>query len=98
VNIVCTRVKRIQKLESAGTWVPFPAWKKRVITSAQCSSSNVNEGREMFVKRQKASARRNIAKVTAAARTIAHLPKSTRRALGKQAAKAARSKARSRAA
>lgn len=44
---------------------------------------------------QKAAARRNIKKAAAAAkkkRTIAHLPKSTRRALGKQAAKAAQSK------
>lgn len=45
--------------------------------------------------KQKAAARRNIKKAAAAAkrkRTIAHLPKSTRRALGKQAAKVAREK------
>ena len=45
--------------------------------------------------KQKAAARRNIKKAAAVAkrkRTIAHLPKSTRRALGKQAAKVAREK------
>lgn len=44
---------------------------------------------------QKAAARRNIKTAAAAAkrkRTIAHLPKSTRTALGKQAAKVARQK------
>jgi hypothetical protein len=43
--------------------------------------------------RQRAAARRNIKKAAAAARrkrTIAHLPKKTRIALGKQAAKVAR--------
>ncbi len=42
--------------------------------------------------RQKRAARRNIKKAAAAARrkrTIAHLPRRTRRALGKEAAKAA---------
>ena len=45
--------------------------------------------------KQKAAARRNIKNAAAAARskrTIAHLPKSTRTALGKQGAKAARQK------
>jgi hypothetical protein len=45
--------------------------------------------------RQRMAARRNIKKAAAAAkrkRTIAHLPKKTRTALGKQAAKAARQK------
>ena len=43
--------------------------------------------------KQSAAARKNIKKAAAAARrkrTIAHLPKSTRTALGKQAAKVAR--------
>jgi len=43
--------------------------------------------------RQKAAARRNIKKAASAAkrrRTIAHLPKSTRTALGKEGAKAAK--------
>jgi hypothetical protein len=43
--------------------------------------------------RQRAAARRNIQKAAAAAkrkRTIAHLPKKTRTALGKQAAKVAK--------
>jgi hypothetical protein len=45
--------------------------------------------------KQKAAARRNIKKAAAAAKrkkTIAHLPKATRTALGKQAAKVARRK------
>jgi hypothetical protein len=45
--------------------------------------------------RQRAAARRNIRKAAQAAkrkRTIAHLPKSTRTALGKQAAKVAKEK------
>jgi hypothetical protein len=45
--------------------------------------------------KQKAAARRNIKKAATAAkkkRTIAHLPKKTRTALGKQASKVARSK------
>jgi len=47
----------------------------------------------MATGRQRAAARRNIKKATAAARrkrTIAHLPKKTRTALGKEGAKAAR--------
>ena len=49
--------------------------------------------------RQRAAARRNIRKAAPAARrkrTIAHLPKKTRTALGKQAAKVARRRRRSR--
>ena len=45
--------------------------------------------------RQKSAARKNVKKAAAAAkrkRTIANLPKSTRTALGKQAAKVAKSK------
>jgi len=48
----------------------------------------------MATSKQKAAARRNIKKAASAARrkrTIAHLPKKTRTALGKQAAKVARS-------
>ena len=51
----------------------------------------------MATEKQRAAARRNIKKAGAAAkrkRTIAHLPKSTRTALGKQAAKVAREKRR----
>jgi hypothetical protein len=47
--------------------------------------------------KQKSAARRNIKKAAKAARkkrTIAHLPKKTRTALGKQAAKVARQKRR----
>ena len=54
----------------------------------------------MASEKQRAAARCNIKKAAAAAkrkRTIAHLPKSNRTALGKQAAKVARQK-RSRAA
>jgi len=49
--------------------------------------------RRMSTARQKSAARANIKKAAAAARrkrTIAHLPKSTRRALGKEGAKAAK--------
>jgi len=49
----------------------------------------------MATAKQKAAARRNIKKAASAARakrTIAHLPKKTRSALGKQAAKVARRK------
>ena len=47
----------------------------------------------MATEKQREAARRNIKKAAAAAaekRTIAHLPKSTRTALGKQGAKMAR--------
>jgi len=49
----------------------------------------------MATDKQRAAARQNIKKAQAAARkkrTISHLPKSTRTALGKQGAKVARSK------
>lgn len=49
----------------------------------------------MATDKQRAAARKNIKKAQAAAqekRTIAHLPKSTRSALGKQGAKTAREK------
>jgi hypothetical protein len=49
----------------------------------------------MVSNKQSAAARKNIKKAAAAARrkrTIAHLPKATRTALGKQAAKVARQK------
>lgn len=49
----------------------------------------------MSTAKQRRAARRNIGKAAKAAkskRTIAHLPKKTRRALGKQAAKVAKRK------
>ncbi|HEX3176899.1 MAG TPA: hypothetical protein VHZ49_09490 [Methylomirabilota bacterium] len=49
----------------------------------------------MATARQRAAARRNIKKAAAAAkrkRTLAHLPKKTRTALGKEGAKAAQRK------
>ncbi|HWF91860.1 MAG TPA: hypothetical protein VN684_06225 [Terriglobales bacterium] len=52
----------------------------------------------MASKKQKAAARKNIKKAASAAkkkRTIAHLPKSTRTALGKQGASVARKKRKS---
>jgi ABC-type transport system involved in Fe-S cluster assembly fused permease/ATPase subunit len=55
----------------------------------------------MASEKQRAAARKNIRKAANAAkekRTIAHLPKRTRTALGKQAAKVAREKRRQRAA
>jgi hypothetical protein len=51
--------------------------------------------RHMTTQKQRAAAKRNIKKAATAARrkrTIAHLPKKTRTALGKQAAKAAQKK------
>ncbi len=50
----------------------------------------------MATEKQRAAARKNIKKATAAAkkkRTVAHLPKKTRTALGKQANKVKRQKA-----
>jgi hypothetical protein len=52
-------------------------------------------------KKQRSAARRNIRKAATAAkkrRTIAHLPKATRTALGKQAAKVAKEKRQKKAA
>lgn len=51
----------------------------------------------MTTTKQRTAARKNIRRASAAAkrrRTIAHLPKATRRALGQQGAKAARRKRR----
>jgi hypothetical protein len=53
----------------------------------------------MATRKQRAAARRNIKKAARAAkrkRTVAHLPKRTRTALGKEGAKAARRKPHSR--
>jgi hypothetical protein len=53
------------------------------------------EAREMASAKQRSAARKNIKKAAGAAkkkRTIAHLPKATRTALGKQAAKVAKEK------
>jgi hypothetical protein len=53
------------------------------------------EALSMASTKQRSAARRNIKKAAAAARkkrTIAHLPKKTRTALGKQAAKVAKKK------
>ena len=55
--------------------------------------------RGMATTKQKTAARRNIKKASAAAKkkkTISHLPKKTRTALGKQANKVKRQKSRSR--
>jgi ABC-type transport system involved in Fe-S cluster assembly fused permease/ATPase subunit len=63
--------------------------------NAPCSFSNGIEEHTMATAKQKAAARRNVKKAAAAAkrkRTIAHLPKATRTALGKQGAKVAREK------
>jgi hypothetical protein len=64
--------------------------------SARYSTSNVIEkGEIMPSEKQRSAARKNIRKAASAAkrkRTIAHLPKSTRTVLGKQAAKVAKEK------
>jgi hypothetical protein len=57
----------------------------------------IDNGGTMATSKQRTAARRNIKKAAAAAkrkRTIVHLPKRTRTALGKQAAKTARRKRR----
>jgi hypothetical protein len=59
------------------------------------------KGEIMPSEKQRSAARKNIRKAASAAkkkRTIAHLPKSTRTALGKQAAKVAKEKRRQQAA
>jgi len=72
-----------------------------------CGTTDLDSACEMFVRsgivhqenmatrKQRAAAKRNIKKAAKAARrkrTIAHLPKQTRTALGKEGAKAARKK------
>jgi hypothetical protein len=69
--------------------------------SARCNTSNVTRGDNMPSEKQRNAARKNIKKAASAAkkkRTIAHLPKSTRTALGKQAAKVAKQKRQKKAA
>ena len=72
-----------------------PAYSDRV---AQVLSPHDNpDGETMATSKQKAAARKNIKKAAAAAKrkkTIAHLPKKTRTALGKQGAKMAKRKRR----
>jgi hypothetical protein len=56
---------------------------------------STSRGIDMATAKQKNAARKNIKKAAAAAKrkhTIAHLPKKTRTALGKQAAKVAKRK------
>ena len=63
--------------------------------SARCNISNAIKERTMPSEKQRSAARKNIRKAASAARkkrTIAHLPKATRTALGKEAAKVARQK------
>jgi hypothetical protein len=70
--------------------------------SARCNISNaIKKERSMPSEKQRSAARKNIRKAVNAAkkkRTIAHLPKATRTALGKQAAKVAKEKRRQKAA
>ena len=63
--------------------------------SARCNTLNAIRGDNMPSEKQKNAARKNIRKAASVAkkkRTIAHLPKATRTALGKQAAKVAKEK------
>jgi nitrate/TMAO reductase-like tetraheme cytochrome c subunit len=63
------------------------------------STNNCHSVSIMTSTKQRTAARQNIKRAGAAAkrkRTVAHLPKSTRTALGRQGAKAARSKRRHR--
>jgi hypothetical protein len=69
----------------------------RLLRSGRALIDLEPKGGAMATAKQRTAARRNIKKAAAAAkrkRTIAHLPKRTRRALGKQAAKTARQKRR----
>ena len=69
--------------------------------SARFNTSNAIERRIMPSEKQQSAARKNIRKAVNAAkkkRTIAHLPKATRTALGKQGAKVAKLKRRQKAA
>ena len=70
--------------------------------SARCNTLNAIKGsKDMPSKKQISAARKNVRKAAVAAkkkRTIAHLPKATRTALGKQAAKVAKEKRRKNAA
>jgi len=69
-----------------------PGYKPHSLTTNKSHSVRV-----MTSTKRRTAARQNIKRAVAAAkrkRTVAHLPKSTRRALGKQGAKAARSKRR----
>ena len=82
---------------SAGTLGLSPRWKKLKHMSALYSTSNVisRKGENMSTEKQRSAARKNIRKAATAARkkrTIAHLPKATRTALGKQGAKVAKEK------
>jgi len=80
----CRNITDIQRVSSM---LPIPAEMHR--------SSNFPMERQMATRKQKSTARRNIKKASAAAkrrRTIAHLPKSVRTALGKQAASVAKRK------
>jgi hypothetical protein len=91
------RARKIPEPKSVAIWERSAPWKKRRSTSAQCNSLSVIEENLMATEKQRAAARRNIKKAAAAAkkkRTIAHLPKRTKTALGKQAAKVARQKRR----
>ena len=69
--------------------------------SARCNTSNAIERTIMPSEKQRSAARKNIRKAVSAAkkkRTIAHLPKATRTALGKQGAKVAKLKRQKKAA
>jgi hypothetical protein len=69
--------------------------------SERCSILNAIKEKMMPSEKQRSAARKNIKKAANAAkkkRTIAHLPKATRTALGKQAAKVAKQKRQKKAA
>ena len=75
---------------------PFPERTDRQ-TLIGAGNREPRTGQTMATSKQRAAARENVKKAAAAAkskRTIAHLPKKTRTALGKEGAKAARRKRR----
>jgi ABC-type transport system involved in Fe-S cluster assembly fused permease/ATPase subunit len=69
--------------------------------NGRCNTLNAIKGEAMPTEKQRSAARKNIKKAASAAkkkRTIAHLPKSTRTALGRQGAKVAKQKRQKKAA
>jgi hypothetical protein len=75
------------------------AWAAKSTPDARGTKRSTHKESEMSSARQRAAARRNIRKAATAARrtrTIAHLPKATRTALGKQASSVRKRNARRR--
>jgi len=99
-------VDGIDATEACGCWRQFSVFAETLPTSSasqaccpfllKCIEAVIFQWRDkMATRKQRSTAKRNIKKASAAAkrrRTIAHLPKSVRTALGKQAASVAKRK------